>query len=108
MVAKKHFIFSTDSYHSGSIHAQERIRRGSSDRIILSGPATRKTFDFKIFLANDDNKKQLCQLRLRVWGDRVATSRLQRTDMAILIVEGKAYQLIASNGEVSRHPSFII
>ena len=29
MVAKKHFIFSTDSYHSGSIKAQERRRRGS-------------------------------------------------------------------------------
>ena len=108
MVAKKHFIFSTDSYHSGSIKAQERLRRGSSDRIILSGPATRKPFDFKIFLANDDNKKQLCQLLLRVWGDRVAASRLQRNEMAILIVEGKAYQLIASNGEVSRQPSFII
>ena len=108
MVAKKHFIFSTDSYHSGSIKAQERLRRDSSDRIILSGPATRKPFDFKIFLANDDHKKQLCQLLLRVWGDRVAASRLQQTEMAILIVEGKAYQLIASNGEVSRQPSFII
>ena len=71
MVAKTHFIFSTDSYHSGSIKAQERLRRGSSDRIILSAPATRKPFDFKIFLANDDNKKQLCQLLMRVWGDRV-------------------------------------
>ena len=108
MVAKKHFIFSTDSYHSGSIKAQGRLRRGSSDMIILSGPATRKPFDFKIFLANDDNKKQLCQLLLRVWGDRVAASRLQRTEMAIRIVEGKAYQLIASNGEVSRQPSCII
>ena len=76
--------------------------------IILSGPATRKPFDFKIFFANDDNKKQLCQLLLRVWGDRVTASRLQRTEMAILIVEGKAYQRIASNGEVSRQPSFII
>ena len=89
MVAKKHFIFSTDSYHSGSIKAQERLRRGSSDRIILSGPASRNPFDSKIILANDDNKKQLCQLLLREWGDRVAASRLQRTEMAILIVEGK-------------------
>ena len=108
MVAKKHFIFSTDSYHSGSMKAQETLRRGSSDRIIMSGPATRKPFDLKIFLANDDNKKQLCQLLLRVWGDRVAASMLQRTEMAILIVEGKAYQPIDSNGEVSRQPSFII
>ena len=49
MVAKKHLIFSTDIYHPGSIHApQER----------LAGPVTRKPYDFKIFLANDDNKKQ--------------------------------------------------
>ena len=108
LVAKKHFIFSTDSYHSGSIKAQERLRRGSSDRIILTGPATRKPYDFKVFLANDDNKKQLCQLLLRVWGDRQAASRLQRTEMAIIIVEGKAYRLIASNGEVSQQPSFIV
>ena len=59
MVAKKHFIFSTDIYHPGSIHApQERLRRGSSHRISLVGPVTRKPYDFKIFLANDDNKKQ--------------------------------------------------
>ena len=30
MVAKKHFLFSTDSYHPDSIKAQERLRRGSS------------------------------------------------------------------------------
>ena len=64
MVAKKHFWFSTDSYYPQSIKTQERLRRGSSEKIILAGPATRKPYDFKMFLANDDNKKQLCQLLL--------------------------------------------
>lgn len=100
MVAKKHFLFSTDSYHADSIKAQERLRRGSSEKIILSGPATRKPYDFKLFLANDDNKKQLCQLLLKVLSSQTAASRLERTEMAVLIVEGRANQLISSNGEV--------
>lgn len=87
MVAKKHFLFSTDSYHPESIKAQERLRRGSSEKIILAGPATRKPYDFKMFLANNDNKKQLCQLLLRVWSCQKAASRLEKTEMAVLIVE---------------------
>ena len=55
MVPKRHFLFSTDSYHPQSIKAQERLRRGTSEKIIVDGPATRKPWDFKVFLANDDN-----------------------------------------------------
>uniref|UniRef100_UPI00358FA4EE uncharacterized protein isoform X1 n=1 Tax=Myxine glutinosa TaxID=7769 RepID=UPI00358FA4EE len=99
MVAKKHFLFSTDSYHPESIKAQERLRRGSSEKIILAGPVTRKPCDFKMFLA-DDNKKQICQLLLRVWSDQQAASKLERTEMAVLIVEGRAHQLVSSNGKV--------
>ena len=67
MVAKKHFLFSIDSYHSESIKTQERLMRGSSEKIIRAGPSKRKRYDFKMFRANDDNKKQLCHLLLRVW-----------------------------------------
>uniref|UniRef100_UPI00358FB7B0 uncharacterized protein n=1 Tax=Myxine glutinosa TaxID=7769 RepID=UPI00358FB7B0 len=100
MVATKHFLFSTDSYHPGSIKAQERLRRRSSEKIILAGTATRKPYDFKMFLAYDDNKKQLCQLLLRVWSGQQVTSRLERTEMAVLIVEGRAHQFVSMNGEV--------
>uniref|UniRef100_UPI00358F4B42 putative helicase MOV-10 n=1 Tax=Myxine glutinosa TaxID=7769 RepID=UPI00358F4B42 len=105
MVAKKHFLFSTDSYHPESIKAKERLRRqlekkDSSEMIIIAGPATRRPDDFKGFLANDDNKKQLCQLLLQVWSSQQAVSTLERTDMAVLIVEGEAHQLISSNGKV--------
>ena len=67
MVAKKHFLFSTDSYRPQFIKAKERLKRGSSEVITLAGPATRKPHDFKMFRANDDNKKQLCHLLLREW-----------------------------------------
>lgn len=101
MVTRKHFLFSTDSYHPESIKTQERLRRGSSEKIILAGPATRKPYDFKAFLANDENKQQLCELLLKVWSSPQACSRLDKTEMAVLVVEGRAHQLISSNGEVS-------
>lgn len=101
MVAKKDFVFSTDSYHPDSIKNQERMRRGYSQKYIVDGPATRKPVDFKLFLANDDNKTQLCQLLLQVWGGEAAASRLDRCGLALVVVEGKAYQLTSSEGAVS-------
>ena len=100
MVAKKHFLFSTDSYHPESIKAQERLRCGGAETIILSGPATRRPYDFNVFLANDNNKKQLCQLLLRVWSAPQAASRLEKTKMAVLVVEGRVLQFFSSNDEV--------
>lgn len=100
MVAKKNFIFSTDSYHMDSIKAQERPRRGFGEKFLVEGPATQKPKDFKLFLANDMNKVQLCQLLLKVWGSTKAMSRLQKCQTAAVIVEGKAHQLVSLNGEV--------
>ena len=102
MIAKKNFLFSTDSYHSDSIKAQERLRRGCSQRYIVEGPATRKPTDFKLFLANDDNKVQLCQLLLLVWSSKKASSRLAKSGTAVAVVEGKAYKLISVQGNVSK------
>jgi hypothetical protein len=102
MVARTDFVFSTDSYHSDSIKSQERLRRGVSQRYIVEGPATRKPVDYKQFLANDDNKTQLCNLLLRVWSTEAATARIERCGKAIVVVEGNAYQLISSGDVVSR------
>lgn len=101
MVSKKNFIFSTDSYQPDSIKAQERLRRGCSEKLILQGMATRKPSDFKIFLANEDNKLQLCQMLLKVWGDKQAVSRLKKSGTSMIIVEGKAYNLSVNSGKVS-------
>ena len=101
MVAKKDFIFSTDSYHADSIKAQERLRRGSSQHYLIQGPATRKPSDFKLFLANEHNKTQLCELILKVWSSNAAASRIEQCGTALVVVDGKAYQLQSSDGEVS-------
>lgn len=100
MVVKKDFIFSTDSYYHDSIKAQERRRRGVSEKIILGGPATRKPYNFKTFLENDENKKQLCVLMLDVWSNDMASTRLEQTNFSVLIVNGKAHKLRACNGKV--------
>ena len=100
MMAKKNFIFSTDSYQADSIKAQERLRRGFGKKFLVEGPATRKPMDFKLFLANELNKVQFCQLLLKVWGSSKAASWLGKCKTAALIVEGKAHQLVSVNGEV--------
>ena len=40
---------------------------GVSQRYIIGGPATRKPIDFKLLLANDENKTELCKLLLECW-----------------------------------------
>ena len=101
MASKKNFIFSTDCYEPDSIKAQERMRRGCSEQFIVDGPATRRPVDFNLFLANEKNKLQLCQLLLRMWSSKEAASRLEKCGTAVAVVEGRAHQLITSNGEVS-------
>ena len=55
--------------------------------------------DFKLFLANEENKRQLCQLLLRVWGSEVAAKRLEKATRSVVVVEGKAYDLESTDGE---------
>ena len=108
MMIKKNYVFSTDSYFAESIKGQERLHRGTSQRYLIQGPATRKPTDFKLFLTNDENKTQLCQLLLRVWRSNEAASRLEKCGTAMVVVEGKAYQLQSSDGEVSSHPAHLL
>ncbi|KAJ8333924.1 hypothetical protein SKAU_G00412430 [Synaphobranchus kaupii] len=103
MAAKTNFVFSTDCYHAESIKTQERLRRSSSMKFIIGGPSTRKPADFKQFLANEDNKQQLCQLLLQVWQSKAAASQLEKCGVAIVIVEGKAHHLDSSDGKVMLH-----
>lgn len=101
MVAKKHFVYSTDSYRADSVKAQERLCRGVPQQYIIGGPATRKPSDFKLFLANDENMTQLCKLLLQVRASKASASRLEKCETAEVVVEGKAYQLESSGGNVS-------
>ncbi|KAL1007332.1 hypothetical protein UPYG_G00085130 [Umbra pygmaea] len=101
MVAKHHFVFSTDCYQSDSNKAQERLRRGFTEKHIIDGPNTQKPYDFKSFLANELTKKQLCDLLLKVWGSNEAASRIEKSMKAVVCVNGKSYDLTSTNGKLS-------
>jgi hypothetical protein len=45
----------------------ERKHRGCSEKLIVTGETTEKPPDWKTFLANEENKKQLIELLCRVW-----------------------------------------
>ena len=100
MVAETNFIFSTDSYFQQSIKSLERLRRGSSQPYPIEGPSTSTPADFKDFLKNDKNKMQLCQNILKVWSSTASASRLAQCGIAIVVVEGKAFQLKSTNKKV--------
>ena len=101
MVSKKSFVFSTDSHRPDSIKMQERQRRGCGEYFILDWSATRKPEDFKVFLTNDANKNQLCEVLLKVLGSPAAATCLQKCTDAVIIVEGTAHRLRYSNKKVN-------
>ena len=88
---KPHLVFSTDSYHQNSVKSQERLRRGTSQKILVN-VNTRMPADFHDFLKNPDNKTQLFQVMLQVLSSDEAATKLTDKNL-IMIVEGKAVQL---------------
>jgi len=88
-------IFSTDTYKSGSIKAMERKRRGCGEKLMIKGESTKKPADWKLFLSNDENKKQLIQLMCDVWSSADFTEKLQNRQV-IFVCEGTAYLMTTS------------
>ena len=89
MVAKKSFVFSTDSCHTDSI------------TYIIEGQVKGKPVDFKLFLSKEENKLQLYQLLLWVWESKAAASQIDKCGTAVAVVEGKVYLLDTSDDDVS-------
>ena len=71
------FVFSTDMYKENSIKSMERMRRGCGEKMLIKGEKTRKPSDWKTFLSNAENKKQLIALLLAVWGSDNFAQKLQ-------------------------------
>ena len=85
-------ICSTDMYQPNSIKAMERQRRGAGEKFIVQGEMTKKPADWKGFLTNDENKKQLIQIIFKVWSSDPFAPHIG-TRKVIFISEGHAYQL---------------
>ena len=94
---KTDVIFSTDMYKEGSIKAMERKRRGTGEKIILAGEATKRPGDWATFLSNDENKTQFIKLLLQVWSSDSQAAKFQDRSV-VLICEGKAVKLTSPDG----------
>ena len=62
------------------------------------------TAPFIVSLHSLQTFTQLCKLLLEVWGSK-ASSRPEKCGTAVVVVEGKAYRLESSGGNVYRHDS---
>ena len=99
MVTCKAFIFSTDC-HSKCSKAQEKIKRGISQKYLVSGPATIKSIDVKLFVCNEENKQQLSRMLLQIWSSDDVVSRIKEYETAMLAVDGKMYSFLARDHKV--------
>ncbi|KAF3841374.1 hypothetical protein F7725_007236, partial [Dissostichus mawsoni] len=70
----------------------------TSEKRIIDGPNTRRPYDFKSFLGNELNKKQLCDLLLRVWGSNEAASRIEKS-MKAVVQTSEIYELRSNQEE---------
>lgn len=59
--------FVTDTYKEDSIKSTERKRGGSSETFLITGPRTKIPRDWKAFMCNSENKKQLIKLPMSEW-----------------------------------------
>lgn len=92
-------VFSTDMYHEDSVKDMERQQRGSSEKLIIGGPLTKKPPDWRTFLMNGENKSQLVDVINDVWcSDEFAPKLVQRK--VVSVVQGHCYVLESADGEV--------
>ena len=90
-------IFSTDMYKEDSVRSMERNRRGSSEKLLLQGENTKKPADWKAFLTNEDNRKQLVQVLLNTLDNDAYENKL-RGRKVVLICEGDAHCYTSEDG----------
>ena len=90
-------MFSTDQYLPDSVKSMERQRRGTGEKLILNGEATKKPPDWKSFLSNDENKAQFIRLMLKMWKRDEYASNLQARQV-IFICDGQATLLTSNDG----------
>ncbi len=79
--------FVTDTYQEQSIKNIERDRRGTSQEFLVRGPLTRAPREYKKFLCNSSNKKQLINLLLKEWKRDDYASRLKGRQLMFVCEE---------------------
>ena len=69
--------FVTDTFKTNSIKSLERLRRGTSTKILLNGPEQTVPSDWHAFLSKDENKTQLIEFILSEWSSEKYTDLLK-------------------------------
>ena len=87
-----HFV--TDSYKADSIKQCERARRGQTAEFVIGGAKTKLPRDFKSFMLNSNNKRQLIKLLLREWS-KYSNNLCGRT---VFFVDEEACWILTSDG----------
>ena len=77
-------------YRPNSVKAVERLRRGSTAKLIVREENSKKPKEWKSFLTNNENRKQLFEVLLAVWSSDSFKDNI-RDRVVILICEGEAY-----------------
>jgi hypothetical protein len=93
-------VFSTDMYLENSIKSNERQRRGSSDKLIIKGDSTKRPADWKLFLANEENKQQFIQVMCNVWSSNAFASKMHNRNI-IFICEERAFLFTSEDGNTT-------
>ena len=79
----------------------ERIRRGTSNKLLVGGPKTKKPVDWKEFLKNSDNKKWFIEILLEVWSSNQFASKFEDKEVT-LIRDGRAFKILCVNSMVQK------
>ena len=83
-----------------SVKGPERIRRGNSTKLLLKGSETCIPLNWKQFLLNDDNKKQLIQFVLKEWSSPKYAKKLEHRRI-FFAAEHECFLLTSSDGKTT-------
>ena len=90
-------VVNTDMYSKNYVKALERKRRGITEKLLVKGANTKKTYDRKTFLSNEENKEQLIGLMHTCWSELAPDDR-----SVILIKNGETFNI----GQEENIPGF--
>ena len=92
-------VFSTDMYIPKSVKSMERLRKGTSQKLLIGGSKTKKPKEWKLFLKNDENKKRLIQMLLEIWSSESYVDKIKGGKL-FFICDGIATQLTTENNKI--------
>ena len=98
-----HFVI--DSYNVKSIKSLERMRRGSSQTLVVAWTVNKNPRDWKSFLSNDENKRNFINLLLQLWEDDKYAEQLK--DREIMFASAEQCTRLTSSDRVTTESTIV-